>query len=153
MGNRMSSQQIILKKPSRSMYNQNIILINAWCGCVDMSLHRYVIFNIASPIGYRCKCKDQHIMYERSHQVEPSYLFCSKSNQVYLINREFTGRGNQAVIVYCCYRPCLQQDVLWAYREKQKSKILKIYNKLRLVLHHDIVRHVIHLLVRNYNSF
>jgi hypothetical protein len=114
-----------------------------------MIYHRYVIFIAFDIERYDCNCTlNQHIAYQLSNTEHPSYILCFKTKCV--LATCYEDENEPGIFSINCWRrrACLEADCMTVYTENKILKILKIYNKLRLILHSDIIQHVIYLLVR-----
>jgi hypothetical protein len=115
------------------------------CKRVDILSHRYVLFSNRNK--YICSCNDGHISYSSDGSIYPGYILCLKTQSVFVRCENTLGILN--IDGLGLSRPCLSADVFTVYREKQISKLLKVYNKLRLILHSDIIRHVIAIMMKH----
>jgi hypothetical protein len=136
------SDQIAICKMTQSRYT-HINITSCVCDDFDITHHKYVIFNYENK--YKCICKNQHLNYTYNETNSPTYVLCLNTQMVFNIGPISNGVSSTLTERY--YKPCISAKSLEAYQEKQISKLLKMYNKLRLILHFDIVRHSILLLI------
>jgi hypothetical protein len=113
------------------------------CKQDNISDHRFILFSNIDK--YICCCIRGHISYSSDGSRYPGYILCIKTRSV------FVSCGMRNIILMSdSIRTCLSADVFVVYQEQQKTKLLKLYNKLRLILHSDIIRHVMAIMIQTH---
>jgi hypothetical protein len=138
----LSKQIVLTKIGNPTPTNPLSMVIECKCGTGSLN-HRYILFLTENK--YNCNCRIKHIAYSEKQSTDSAYMLCLITRQAHFYDiHHYTITLNKNTI-----RPCVSADAFAVYREKQISKLLKLYNKLRLILHSDIIRHVIAIMMKH----
>jgi hypothetical protein len=117
-------------------------------GMLTQTEYMLVSFHMLDGKYYRCRYSTYMMCHNIDNDNKVHYILCLKTRQVYFIVTDFLVNPDVYRLDSRHIRSFINAEVMEVYRLKMINRIRKIYNKIRLVLHSDIVRHIVLLLVQ-----